>query len=208
MNRRKTLNYAFAGIAAIALTLVVGWWQVDGPGASEQTELRPVSLSEMEFRLSDHVGDEVGPETLIGRPAMVFFGFTYFPDVCPTTLSDISGWLDDLGEESEGMNVVFITVDPERDTVEAMAEYVGYFHPSIRGWTGPEEEIARAVQGFRARYERVPTDGGDYTMNHTASVFLFDAAGQFTTMIDYHEPREFAVPKIRRALNERTEGAT
>ena len=208
MNRRKTLNYAFAGIAAIALTLVVGWWQVDGPGASEQTELRPVSLSEMEFRLSDHVGDEVGPETLIGRPAMVFFGFTYCPDVCPTTLSDISGWLDDLGEEAEGMNVVFITVDPERDTVEAMAEYVGYFHPSIRGWTGPEEEIARAVQGFRARYERVPTDDGDYTMNHTASVFLFDAAGQFTTMIDYHEPREFAVPKIRRALNERTEGAT
>jgi len=208
MNRRKTLNYAFAGIAAIALTLVVGWWQVDGPGASEQTELRPVSLSEMEFRLSDHVGDEVGPETLIGRPAMVFFGFTYCPDVCPTTLSDISGWLDDLGEEAEGMNVVFITVDPERDTVEAMAEYVGYFHPSIRGWTGPEEEIARAVQGFRARCERVPTDGGDYTMNHTASVFLFDAAGQFTTMIDYHEPREFAVPKIRRALNERTEGAT
>ena len=208
MNRRKTLNYAFAGIAAIALTLVVGWWQVDGPGASEQTELRPVSLSEMEFRLSDHVGDEVGPETLIGRPAMVFFGFTYCPDVCPTTPSDISGWLDDLGEEAEGMNVVFITVDPERDTVEAMAEYVGYFHPSIRGWTGPEEEIARAVQGFRARYERVPTDGGDYTMNNTASVLLFDAAGQFTTMIDYHEPREFAVPKIRRALNERTEGAT
>ena len=201
MNRRKTLNYAFAGIAAIALTLVVGWWQVDGPGASEQTELRPVSLSEMEFRLSDHVGDEVGPETLIGRPAMVFFGFTYCPDVCPTTLSDISGWLDDLGEEAEGMNVVFITVDPERDTVEAMAEYVGYFHPSIRGWTGPEEEIARAVQGFRARYERVPTDGGDYTMNHTASVFLFDAAGQFTTMIDYHEPREFAVPRIRSALD-------
>ena len=73
------------------------------------------------------------------------------------------------------MNVVFITVDPERDTVEAMAEYVGYFHPSIRGWTGPEEEIARAAQGFRARYGRVPTEGGDYTMNHTASVFLFDA---------------------------------
>ena len=202
MNRRTALKYAFSGIAAISLTLVVGWWQVDGPGASEQTELRPVSLSEMEFRLSDHEGDEVGPETLIGSPTMVFFGFTYCPDVCPTTLSDISGWLDDLGEEVEGMNVVFITVDAERDTVEAMAEYVSYFHPSIRGWTGPDQEIARAAQGFRARYERVPTDGGDYTMNHTASVFLFDAQGQFTTMIDYHEPRELAVPKIRRALGQ------
>ena len=206
MTRRTALKYAFAGIASIILTLVVGWWQVDGPGAPEQAGLRPVALSEMEFRLTDHEGNEVGPENLIGSPSMVFFGFTYCPDVCPTTLSDISGWLDDLGEEAEGMNVVFITVDPERDTVEAMAEYVGYFHPSIRGWTGPEEEIARAAQGFRARYGRVPTEGGDYTMNHTASVFLFDAKGRFSTMIDYHEPREFAVPKIRRALNRETGG--
>ncbi|MFY0595209.1 MAG: SCO family protein [Cognatishimia sp.] len=201
MTGRTTLKCAYAGIAAIALTLAVGWWQVDGPGASEQTERQPFALTEMEFSLSDHEGDEVGPETLIGRPTMVFFGFTYCPDVCPTTLSDISGWLDDLGEDAEGMNVVFITVDPERDTVEAIAEYVGYFHPSIRGWTGTQEEIARAAQGFRARYERVPTDGGDYTMNHTASVFLFDIEGRFTTMIDYHEPREFAVPKIRRTLD-------
>lgn len=207
MTRRTALKYAFAGIAAIALTLVVGWWKVDGPGTPEPG-LRRVALSEMEFRLSDHEGDEVGPETLIGNPSMVFFGFTYCPDVCPTTLSDISGWLEDLGEDAEGMNVVFITDDPERDTVEAMAEYVSYFHPSIRGWTGPEGEIARAARDFRARYERVPTDGGDYTMNHTASVFLFDATGRFTTMIDYHEPREFAVPKIRRAPNEETEEAT
>ena len=201
MNRRTILKYAFAGIAAIALTLVVGWWQVDGPGAPEQTELRPVSLLEMEFSLFDHEGEKVGPETLIGRPTMVFFGFTYCPDVCPTTLADISGWLDDLGKGAEGMNVVFITVDPARDTIEAMAEYVGYFHPSIRGWTGPHEEIARVAPGFRARYERVPLEDGGYTMNHTASVFLFDTEGQFATMIDYHEPREFAVPKIRRALD-------
>ncbi len=104
------------------------------------------------------------------------------------------------------MNVVFITVDPERDTNEAMA---GMSAISIlRSAGGPvrKKEIARATRGFRARYERVPTDGGDYTMNHTASVFLFDAAGQFTTMIDYHEPRECAVPKIRRALNEENRG--
>jgi protein SCO1 len=138
----------------------------------------------------------------------VFFGFTYCPDVCPTTLSDISGWLDDLGNEANEMSVVFITVDPERDTFDAMSEYVGYFHPAIRGWTGEDEEIAKAVRGFRASYERVPTEGGGYTMNHTASVFLFDAAGRFVTMIDYHEPREFAVPKIRRALEQETEGAT
>jgi protein SCO1/2 len=161
----------------------------------------------MDFQLTDHNGKMVGPETLIGRPSMVFFGFTYCPDVCPTTLSDISGWLDDMGDEAADMNVVFITVDPERDTVASMAEYVSYFHPAIRGWTGQKEEIAKAARGFRATYKRVPVEDGDYTMNHTASVFLFNATGQFTTMIDYHEPREYAVPKIRRALANETEGA-
>ena len=208
MRRRTILGYGAAGAGALVFALFVGWWQVDGPGAPEPVGQRPLALSAMDFSLTDHEGNEVGPETLIGRPAMVFFGFTYCPDVCPTTLSDISGCLDDLGDEADEMNVVFITVDPERDSIDAMSEYVGYFHPAIRGWTGKDEEIAKAVRGFRASYERVPTEGGGYTMNHTASVFLFDAAGRFVTMIDYHEPREFAVPKIRRALEEETEGAT
>ena len=208
MRRRTILGYGAAGAGALLFALFVGWWQVDGPGSPEPEGQRPLALSAMDFSLTDHEGNEVGPETLIGRPAMVFFGFTYCPDVCPTTLSDISGWLDDLGDEANEMSVAFITVDPERDTVDAMSEYVGYFHPAIRGWTGKDEEIAKAVRGFRASYERVPTEGRGYTMNHTASVFLFDAAGRFVTMIDYHASREFAVPKIRRALEEETEGAT
>lgn len=150
--------------------------------------------------MSDQDGVTVGPATLLGNPSMVFFGFTYCPDVCPTTLSDISSWLDDLGKEVAGMNVVFITVDPERDTVAVMAEYVSYFHPAIQGWSGTLVETAQAAEGFRASYEKVATDGGDYTMNHTASVFLFDAEGQFASTIDYHEQRAFAVPKIRRVL--------
>ncbi len=208
MQRRPVLQYGAAGFGVLALTLFVGWWRVDGPGASQPAGQRPLPLSAMDFRLMDHQGNEVGPQTLIGRPAIVFFGFTYCPDVCPTTLSDISGWLDELGQDAEQLNVIFMTVDPERDTVEAMAGYVGSFHPSIRGWTGTEQQIARAAEGFRAIYERVPADGGDYTISHTASVFLFNAAGRFVTLIDYHEPREVAVPKIRRALQEEKEKAT
>lgn len=208
MRRRTVLAYGgAAGLGAAALTLGVGWWRVDGPGAPDKPAGQlPLALSGMDFRLTDHEGNGVGPESLIGRPTMVFFGFTYCPDVCPTTLSDISGWLEDLGDEAADMNVTFISVDPERDTVEAMAEYVSYFHPAIRGWTGPEEEIAKAARDFRATYERVPDEDGDYTMNHTASVFLFDAKGRFVTMIDYHEPREYAVPKIRRALDKSAQG--
>ena len=200
MRRRKFLAWGGAGIGALGLTLFAGWWRVDGPGAPTPIGQRPMALSNMAFRLTDHEGNAVGPEPLIGRPSMVFFGFTYCPDVCPTTLSDISGWLDGMGDAAERIDTVFITVDPARDTVDAMAEYVGYFHPNIRGWTGSPEEIARAAEGFRATYARVPVEGGNYTMNHTASVFLFDAEGHFVSTVDYHEPREFALPKIRRAM--------
>ena len=208
MQRRRILQYGAAGVGALGVTLLLGWWRVDGPGAGTPSEARPLPLSEMEFDLTDHEGGDVEPDTLLGRPALVFFGFTFCPDVCPTTLSDISGWLDELGNDAELMNVVFITIDPERDTIDAMAEYVGYFHPAIRGWTGEEREIARAVEGFRVTYERVPTDRRDYTMNHTASVFLFDAGGAFVSTIDYHEPRDVAVPKIRRAMQDEVEGTT
>jgi len=198
---------AAIGVAAVFAALFVGWWQVDGPGADPVPGKRPVPLTTMDFRLTNQDGRDVGPETLIGEPSLVFFGFTYCPDVCPTTLSDISGWLDELGPDAEDLNTVFITVDPDRDTVETMAEYVSYFHPQIQGWTGLPDQIAAIADGFRATYEKVEGENGEYTMNHTAGVFLFDATGRFVTTIDYHEPREFAVPKIRRAMQNRTEGA-
>ena len=208
MRRRAVLGYGAAALAVLGTTLFAGWWQVDGPGAPEPVGQRPMALTAMDFRLTDHEGQPVGPETLIGRPSMVFFGFTFCPDVCPTTLSDISDWLDAMGDEADRLNVIFVTVDPARDRVDAMAVYVGYFHSAIRGWTGPEDQIARAAEEFRVSFEKVPAEDGDYTMNHTASVFLFDAAGGFVSTIDYHEPREVAVPKIRRAMEEETEGAT
>ncbi len=200
MSRRNLFTYGAAVTVALALALFIGWWRVDGPGAPEPVAQRPLPLTQMEFQMTDQGGETVGPASLLGNPSMVFFGFTYCPDVCPTTLSDISGWLDDLGDDVADMNVAFITVDPERDTVAAMGEYVSYFHPAIQGWSGTLEETARAAAGFRASYEKVANKGGNYTMNHTASVFLFDAEGQFASTIDYHEQREFAVPKIRRVL--------
>ena len=204
MQRRNILGFGAVGTALLGSTLFAGWWQVDGPGGDQPVSKRPLPLADMAFRLTDHEGKVVGPETLVGQPTLLFFGFTYCPDVCPTTLSDISGWLDDLGDEAANLNVILITVDPQRDTVEAMADYVGYFHPAVRGWTGSEEEIARAAKGFRITYEKVATENGDYTMNHTSGVLLYNSHGQFVATVDYHEPREFAVPKIRRAIQDKT----
>lgn len=204
MRRRMLLGSSAAVLAALSLTVFAGWWQVDGPGAPERAGGTPLPLTAMEFRLTDHEGRSVGPKTLLGQPSMIFFGFTYCPDVCPTTLSDISGWLDAMGDEADRLNVVFITVDPKRDTINAMADYVRSFHRAIRGWSGPSGEIERAAGGFRVIYEKVPAESGNYTMSHTASVFLFDAEGRFVSTIDYHEPREIALPKIRRALKNET----
>ncbi len=203
---RKAVFAALAVALGLAATIGFGWWQVDGPGAERSagvTAAIPSPIGDMSFSMVDHEGAPVGPKELLGRPSMVFFGFTFCPDVCPTTLADISGWLDDLGPDAERLSVVFISVDPERDTPEAMADYVAAFHPQIRGWTGSPEDVAQAADAFRVTYEKVPLDDDGYTMDHTASVILFDATGKFRSTIDYHEPREVAVPKIRLALGDR-----
>ena len=197
---RRLLGSLGLGVLTLVGVLAFGWWQVDGPGADPVAGARPLPLPAMDFALVDQDGAAVGPSALAGRPSLVFFGFTHCPDICPTTLSEISGWLDELGAEADELNAVFVTVDPERDDVAAMAEYVSYFHPAIQGWTGTPEQIASAAERFRVDYERVPTGDGDYAMNHTAGVFLFDATGRHRSVIDPHEPREFAVPKIRRVL--------
>ncbi len=200
MQRRYLITYGAMACGALALTLFVGWWQVDGPGAPEAAGKRPLPLTQMDFQMTNQDRETVGPETLLGNPSMVFFGFTYCPDVCPTTLSDISGWLIDLGDDATRLNVVLITVDPERDSVDVIAEYISYFHPAVQAWTGTQEQTRRAADAFRASYEKVSVEGNGYTMNHTAGIFLFETNGRFKSTIDYHEPREFAVPKIRRVL--------
>ena len=154
----------------------------------------------MAFTLTDHRGNQVRPTDWLGQPTMVFFGFTWCPDVCPTTLSDISIWLEDLGADADRLNAVMISVDPERDTPDVLADYLSNFDPRIVGLTGSLAEVQRAASGFRARFEKVPQDA-DYTMDHTAGVFLFRADGHFGGIIDYHEDRRFAVPKIRRVLD-------
>lgn len=166
-----------------------------------RSELLPLPIGEMTWTLTDHRGRSVRPADWAGRPVMVFFGFTWCPDVCPTTLSDISLWLEELGADADRMIVALISVDPERDTPDVLADYVSNFDQRILGLTGSADEVAQAAADFRATYRRVAKDVGDYTMDHTAGVFLFHSDGRFASIIDFHEDRRFAVPKIRRTLS-------
>ncbi|RJE81027.1 SCO family protein [Paracoccus sp. JM45] len=193
------MRVGVVAVAAVLFMLVLGWWQTRD-GDRQAAGILPLPIDQMSFALTDQSGDTVQPKDWLGRPTMVFFGFTWCPDICPTTLSDISIWLEEIGPEADRMNTVLISVDPGRDTPEILGDYLSNFDPRIIGLTGPLPQIEQAVDGFRASFRKVPQDDGDYTMDHTAGVFLFDADGRFVSIIDYHEDYRYAVPKIRRAL--------
>ena len=170
------------------------------PARPDAEDLLPLPIGKMGWTLTDHLGRTVRPTDWIGRPVLAFFGFTWCPDVCPTTLTEISLWLDELGTDADRLVAALISVDPERDTPTVLADYLSSFDPRLTGLTGSADQVARAALDFRATYRRVPQSDGTYTMNHTAGVFLFHADGRFASIIDFHEDRRFAVPKIRRAL--------
>ena len=152
------------------------------------------------FEMVDDTGQTVTQADILGKPSVLFFGYTYCPDVCPTTLNDLSSMIDALGEDASRLNFVFISVDPERDTPEHLHQYLSYFSKNIRGFTGTPEQVAEITKAYGIYYKKVPDENGGYTVDHTASVFLFDAKGSFIATIDFQESREVALGKLRRLV--------
>lgn len=136
-----------------------------------------------------------------GTPFAVFFGFTHCPEVCPTTLWEMSEALATLGEDADNLKVFFVSVDPERDTPELLALYLQSFDPRIVGLTGSEEDIRAVGQQYRAYWRTVPLEGGDYTIDHTASIFLMDGVGEFIGTISYGEAMEERLEKLRKLIS-------
>lgn len=205
----RTIRYAlwcFVAIVCVALGgMLFGWW---GPGARQLTTADSYISSGIAsiggpFEMTDHKGRTVTERDLIGRPTLMFFGFTSCPEVCPTTLAEISAWLNELGASADILNAVFVSVDPERDTVEQMASYLELFDRRIVGLTGTPAQLERFARNYRFYYRRVPLQDGDYTMDHTALVYLLNREGQLTSTIDYHETRDNALPKLRGILSRR-----
>jgi protein SCO1/2 len=135
---------------------------------------------------------------LRGAPAVLFFGFTRCPDVCPTALSRASRWLEALGSDAGRLRFVFITLDPERDTAEQMARYLTAFDSRIIGLTGARAEVDRVIAGYKIVALKRPTlADGDYVYDHTARLQLFDARGRFQGTLDFDDPQPEALAKLR-----------
>lgn len=148
------------------------------------------------FTLTDHDGNRVTREDFLGEPHLLFFGFTHCPDVCPTKLFEISEVLRATADKGRELQALFITVDPERDTPESMRLYVQSFDDRIVGLTGSSEEIDDVVRNFRAYKRRVPLDDGDYTMDHTALVYIMDAQGRFVASLNTAQDPQMAAQEL------------
>ena len=174
------------------------------PGASQRSA-PPLAGAAIggPFALVDQDGKRVTDRDFAGRYRIMYFGYTFCPDVCPVDMQKIGAALKqfETRDPARAARVVpvFVSVDPERDTPAVLADYLSNFDPRIVGLTGSLSEVQKAAAGFRAMFEKLPQDG-DYTMNHTAGVFLHHADGRFASIIDFHEDRRFAIPKIRRIL--------
>jgi protein SCO1/2 len=152
------------------------------------------------FSLVDHRGTPVTEAILRDKPSAVFFGFTRCPEICPATLAETAQWIEALGADAEKMRFVFVTVDPERDTPAVMGDYVSAFSDRIVGVTGEPEAVHAMVKDYKVYSRKVPLEGGDYTMDHLASVLLLDDGGRLVGTIDREEPFETAVAKLRRLV--------
>ena len=152
------------------------------------------------FRLTDQDGHTVSDQDFKGKPLLVFFGFTHCPDVCPTTLFDVSEVLRKLGPDADRVGAIYVTVDPERDTSATLKDYMASFDPHLRGLTGDAEAIQAIAKEYRVYYKKVPLQDGDYTMDHTAIVYLMGKDGHFIAPFSLKRSPEVAAADLRKYL--------
>lgn len=195
MNMR-TIGYVAWGLVAIS-GLAVAWFAFIAPRMDQGVA---DTLGQGDYQLVTTDGTPFTSDTLDGAPSAVFFGFTHCPDVCPTTLGDVTLWQGMLADEGlDPLRTYVVTIDPERDTVEALADYVSWA-PGVVGVTGSQEEIAKAIRAFRVYARKVPLEGGGYTMDHSSLVLLFDENGRFFEPVGYQEDVTRVMSKLRRLM--------
>jgi protein SCO1/2 len=183
----------FAGLATVAAVILVMSGRMSPPTPAPAAVGGP-------FRLVDQNGQSVSDADLKGKPSLIFFGFTHCPDVCPTTLFEVSEVLDRMGDDAKRVNALFVTVDPERDTQEKIKDYLSSFHPRLRGLTGDAAAIAAIEKAYRVYAKKVPLEGGGYTMDHTALVYLMDRDGRFVAPFNMRRTPEDAAAELRKYL--------
>lgn len=202
MSALKILRFvAWAAVIVLLGAMgFVGYKQYVAPEG--EALIAPLASIGGPFTMTDaSTGKTITDADFRGKPSAYFFGFTFCPDVCPTTLAETQMWIEQLGPDADKMNFAFVSVDPERDTPEVMRDYVAAFDKRIRPLTGTPEQTEEMIKAYRIYARRVPLDDGDYTMDHSAAVFLMDKDNRFVGTIAYDEAPENAMAKLRRLID-------
>lgn len=201
--RLRLLGLVAAGFAAGGL---VGLWMIPGALDRLQAPTQAVSIGKADvggpFTLTDHTGRQVTDKDFRGQYMLVFFGFTFCPDVCPSGLQVMAAALDQLGQKAERITPLFISVDPERDTPEQLAMYVSSFHPRLVGLTGTPEEIQNVAKAYRVYYRKVKDEKStaEYTVDHTSIIYLMGPEGEFIAHFTHATPVATMAEKLEKVL--------
>lgn len=191
----RPLVIATAFAASLVVGLLIMFWAMGGVSKVAQ----PAAIGGP-FQLTDQNGKAVTDKSLKGKPTLIFFGYTHCPDVCPTSLFEISEVLRAMGKDADKVNAVFISVDPERDTPATMKDYLSSFDPHLEGLSGDPAETAKVITSYRVYAKKVPTKDGDYTMDHTALIYLMDRDGRFVSPFNLKRSPEEAAADLKKYL--------
>ncbi|ACF03657.1 electron transport protein SCO1/SenC [Rhodopseudomonas palustris TIE-1] len=184
---------AFAGSLIVGLVVVL--WLLGGL----QKISAPATIGGA-FRLTDQNGQVITEQSMKGKPTLIFFGFTRCPDVCPTSLFELSQVLGAMGPDADRINAYFVSVDPERDTPQSMKDYLSSFDPHLKGLVGTPEATEKIEKAYRVYAKKVPLKDGDYTMDHTALIYLMDKSGNFISPFNIKRKPEEAAADLKRYL--------
>ena len=195
VGRMSRFMKALLGVWIVVLLGAAGWVGWDAYQGKQPAIGGP-------FTLVDQDGRTVTSNSLKGKPTLIYFGYTYCPDVCPTSLLLMQTAIDKLGPDAaKKVNLVFITIDPERDTPKLLKDYVGNFGPSFIGLTGTPEQVAAAARAYRVYYQKVPgKDESPYLMDHSSIVYLLDRNGRFVTHFTHETKAEAIAAGVQRLL--------
>ncbi len=190
-------------IAWVVIACLVTWVFVSHraePTAAPET-VQPITKVTQPFIMQTKQGKPFTEKDLAEKPSMIFFGFTHCPAICPGALADMGLWLEKLGKNSSKVNAVFVSLDPERDTPKRLAEYLKSYDKRIIGLTGTVEQSANIAKAYGIYYKKLPAmEGGDYMVDHSASIFLYDKDRQLISTIDTMENRDIALGKIKKLV--------
>jgi cytochrome oxidase Cu insertion factor (SCO1/SenC/PrrC family) len=194
---RRALTAFLLAVLVICGMLLYRLWMERVPQATVTGE----ALVGGPFELTDHNGNKVTDQTYRGRMMLIYFGFTYCPDACPTALGVMSAALDKLDVAADRVVPILITVDPERDTPQVLKDYVSNFHPAMVGLTGTPEQIAQVAKAYRVYYQKAPgATAEDYLMDHTLMIYLMNGEGKFVRHFSPEATPDQIADEIRQHL--------